>query len=359
MKNGKLLFLLFISIFILSCSQQVSDSADVEKTDKAFLSLSVKDFSARTILPEKGKLSDYAYELYGTDASGIQHFLHHWENYDGMMFSKVDVQTGEWIFELHALKNSTVVLSGVSSSSIVIGENSVSFDLQELTYGNGNLYVTLYAPVGISKKVEAVLLDENGSVVNGFGVTSLTVRYDSAKGKNRTICQLNDIPKGYYLLRYFFYTGTASSNYVAVHNAFVRVEPSFTSTGIEEIASEESLYSVSLPIDHIEIASLPNKTIYYAEQALSLSGLKVNACYADGSRKEVTNYTTSIAEGVVLSKTDTKVTIAYGEFTKSFSITVTPNAISGIIVSAVCGTGHSRIVDLFRQFRHLYGKSGL
>ena len=340
MKNKKPLYLLFLMfVFIVSCRHQILDSTnntkdnEIDESEKSFLILNVQDFSSRTILPQKGSYEDYEYELYGTNKSGNQNQLQHWTTYDDMKSSKVEIQTGDWIFELHAIKNSVVVLSGVLSATVVIGENTLSFELKEMSYGNGGLFIELYISKNDFQKVEAVLLDEKGKSLSGFNQTLLTLEADNTKQKNKAVFQLTNIPKGYYLVRYYLYTNETDSSYSAIYNTFTRIEPYFTSSGIEEIASADSLYQVSIPIDHYEIASLPTKTWYYVGEKLSLDGLLVNACFADGSKKEITNYTTSISNGTSLDVTDRKLVIAYGEFTKTIDLEIIPNTVNGVIVT--------------------------
>ena len=340
MKNKKPLFLLSLMlIFIVSCKHQILDSTnntkdnEIDKSKKSFLILNVQDFSSRTILPQKGSYEDYEYDLYGTNAAGNQNQLQHWANYDEMKSSKVEIQTGDWIFELHAIKNSAVVLSGVLSATVVIGENTLSFELKEMSYGNGSLFIELYIPKNVFQKVEAILLDENGKSVSGFSQTLLPLESDDIKNKNKAVFQLTNIPKGYYLVRYYLYTNEIDSAYSAIYNTFVRIEPYFTSSGIEEISSTDSLYQVSIPIDHYEITKLPNKTWYYVGEKLSLDGLVLNACFADGSKKEIKNYTTSISNGTKLDVTDRKLVVAYGEFTKTIDLEIIPNTVNGVIVT--------------------------
>lgn len=321
---------------IFSCKQTASNKMEenVESySSDSFLTVMLQDSSSRTILPEKYDYTDFEYELYGTVPDGKQNLLQHWSSYESMISSKVNIKTGEWIFELYALKNSEIALTGVISATIQLGENKVSFTLTELSYGNGNLFTELYLSENVAQKIEAQIFNEDGSLMEGYKKTVLLKDYDFAKGKYKAIYQLNNIRKGYYLIRFFLYTHETDSDYSAVYNTFARIEPCFTSSGIEEIDLSENLYEVSIQLDHIEIAKKPSATVYYAEQKLSLAGLEVNACYKDGRKEKITNYTTSIEEGSELTLTDNNVTIAYGEFTDSFSISVMPNTLNSVYVT--------------------------
>ena len=337
MKNKKTLFsIIALGLMLSSCKQlTLNFEKEIEKSENSasFLKVILQEVPSRTILPEKYNYTDFDYELYGTNSDGNQFLLQTWTNYEEMISSKVNIKTGEWIFELHAIKNSEIALTGVYSTSIQLGENAVSFTLTESSYGNGNLFVEFYVSKNIAQKIEAKLLSEYGSPIEGFENTNLLTEYDSTKEKNKAIYQLTNIPKGYYLVRFFLYKNETDTNYSSVYNTFARIEPCFTSYGVEEIDLSENLYEVSIPLDHIEILNIPNTTVYYAEQHLSLEGLEVNACYKDGRKEKITNYTTSMEEGDLLAPTDKLITIAYGEFTDSFEISVIPNTIDGIYVT--------------------------
>ena len=334
MKNKKLLFsIILLSLIITSCKQLASDFEEKKENSDSFLKVILQDIPSRTILPEKYNYTDFEYELYGTDSDGNQSLLQTWTTYESMTSSKVNIKTGEWILELHALKNSEIALTGIYSTNIQLGENTVSFTLTESSYGNGNLFIELFFPEDLAQKIEAKLLTESGSSIKGFENVNLLKEYDSAKEKNKAIYQLTNIPKGYYLIRFFLYKNETDTNYFSVYNTFARIEPCFTSYGVEKIDLSESMYEISIPIDHIEITNIPDTTIYYAEQTLSLEGLEVNACYKDGKKEQITNYTTSMEEGDILSPTDNLITIAYGEFTDSFEISVIPNSLDDIYIT--------------------------
>ncbi|MBP5601705.1 MAG: hypothetical protein J6X78_03160 [Treponema sp.] len=331
-RKNPLFSIILLGFLIFSCSQ-TSFKMMEEKTSDSFITITLQGLSSRTILPEKYNYTDFEYELYGTDSNGEQSLMQHWITYESMVSSKVNIKPGEWILELHALKNSEIALTGVVYTNIQFGENSVSFTLTESSYGNGNLFIELYVSENTAQKIEAVILKDDGLPMEEFGKTILLSEYDSIKGEKQGYLSIEDIPKGYYLIRFFLYKNETDVNYSSVYNTFARIEPCFTSAGIEEIDLLESLYEVSIPLDHIEIATKPNTTIYYVDQNLSLEGLEVNACYKDGRKEKITNYTTSIEDGGILAQTDRLVTIAYGEYTDSIEITVLPNSLEGIYVT--------------------------
>ena len=129
MKQNFCVFSLLLALFLIfSCANPETEK--VEPIDTAFITLSINDdLSFRTVLPQKGECTDYSYKLYGSVGSAQKRLLKTWNTYDSMISTKVDVQTGEWIFELHALKNSQTVLTGISTSIVKIGENKIESTL--------------------------------------------------------------------------------------------------------------------------------------------------------------------------------------------------------------------------------------
>lgn len=92
----------------------------------------------------------------------------------------------------------------------------------------------------------------------------------------------------------------------------------------------------------------PSKTAYTVGDRLDLNGLLVTASYSDSTSKEVTGYTTSPADGSVLSTVgDETVIVTYteGDVTKSATFTVTvseepPAALTGIEVTTMPKTDY-------------------
>ena len=122
-------FILSILIIFCSCNNLISSgSEEIKETEQenlekdiAYLDISINEtsFSARTILPEKGVAEDYSYKLYGTNGSYNTVLLGEWISYNELKTSKVELQTGSWIFELQAIKENVPVLSGINSSLVV------------------------------------------------------------------------------------------------------------------------------------------------------------------------------------------------------------------------------------------------
>lgn len=80
----------------------------------------------------------------------------------------------------------------------------------------------------------------------------------------------------------------------------------------------------------IKIASLPNKVKYVQGEKFKKSGLKVTACYSNGKKVNVTNYTLS---GTSLKVGKNTITVKYQGCTAKFTVTVTAKKVDGIYVT--------------------------
>lgn len=127
-----------------------------------------------------------------------------------------------------------------------------------------------------------------------------------------------------------------------------------TFTASFAITVEDAAQPVTLTA--IEVGG-PTKTSYGKGDRLSLSGLTVTARYSDGTSKPVTNYTTSPANGAVLSTAGSQtVTVRYSEdgatCTASFQVEVkAPTSVAGQIWSAVKTVVNTVVNWLSRLFR--------
>ena len=73
----------------------------------------------------------------------------------------------------------------------------------------------------------------------------------------------------------------------------------------------------------LKVIQEPRNSIYYVNENLDLSGLIINAVFADGSEKEVKGYTLSIEEGAVLKELGRKdILISYNNFSCKISVNV-------------------------------------
>lgn len=85
----------------------------------------------------------------------------------------------------------------------------------------------------------------------------------------------------------------------------------------------------TVEVESLEIEKAPNKTEYIVGEKFDPTGMVVKAVYADGEKKEVTDYTYS-PDGA-LEKKHTKITITWGELKVTQKITVKNDAVSVLI----------------------------
>ncbi|MDR1836058.1 MAG: CotH kinase family protein [Treponema sp.] len=80
------------------------------------------------------------------------------------------------------------------------------------------------------------------------------------------------------------------------------------------------------PITGIEIAALPNKTVYLMGEIFSSTGLRVNNVYADDTRRETSSYTVSRGNNQIINGNfrsgSFPVTVSANGYNSSFDITV-------------------------------------
>lgn len=73
-------------------------------------------------------------------------------------------------------------------------------------------------------------------------------------------------------------------------------------------------------LQQIEVTTNPNKTEYDVGEYFDPTGMVVSACYSDGSKTAITNYTISVTSA--LTAKDTKITISYLGFSTTLTIKV-------------------------------------
>lgn len=82
----------------------------------------------------------------------------------------------------------------------------------------------------------------------------------------------------------------------------------------------------------IEVTTLPDKLVYEEGERFDPTGMVVTATYSDNSTAVITGYTIDKTDGLTYS--DTTITISYGAFTDTITITVaSPVTVSGIVVN--------------------------
>ena len=97
-----------------------------------------------------------------------------------------------------------------------------------------------------------------------------------------------------------------------------QVEISYTFNGVTKTATVEVIVGEAV-LERIEVTQQPNKTAYKVGEVFDPAGMVVTACYADGTKKPVTEYTCAPE---TLGKGDTEVTVTYGNMTATTPVTM-------------------------------------
>ena len=129
------------------------------------------------------------------------------------------------------------------------------------------------------------------------------------------------------------YLGSAG-DYIQVGNQMLGPNDWVTSLGYrlytDNAGSEVRVKIPSAPVvvdrelDSITVDALPSKTVYEQGDTLDLSGLAINASYADGPSGYVTSYSTDPADGAVLDTVGQQaITVSYSEISNTGIITKT------------------------------------
>ena len=82
----------------------------------------------------------------------------------------------------------------------------------------------------------------------------------------------------------------------------------------------------------IAVTSQPDKTTYLEGQSLDTTGLEVTAYYDNNTSEVVTDYTLS---GYTSTPGEKTVTVSYGGFTQSFTVTVAPKSLTSIALTGL------------------------
>jgi len=81
----------------------------------------------------------------------------------------------------------------------------------------------------------------------------------------------------------------------------------------------------AVELDKIEVTTPPTKAVYFAGEALDLTGMVVTATYNNGDTEAVTGYTTNPAAGAILSTIGTQtIIVSYDDKIDFFFVTVNP-----------------------------------
>lgn len=90
--------------------------------------------------------------------------------------------------------------------------------------------------------------------------------------------------------------------------------------------SEFAVIEVETVVESVEVAELPDTTVYGIGEQLDLSGIKVVAHYSDGTSKEIADYSVGMITLNTVGTQKVKVYYTYGNITKTVEFEITVSA---------------------------------
>ena len=240
---------LFMTFFI-GCSNGNKNAAlDYDYVEQAYITVSVSDESARTVLPTAITRDELSYVLKGRKASeSAMAQLGSWASYSALQnMTRIELTTGSWYFTLEASKGDIVVLTSTISKSINYGNNSLSFTLNEASTGNGSLNVSFSYPANGIAKVTAGLFNLSGTSLTGYAAQNLTAT--TSNGISTVTYNKNSVAKGSYILRFYLYQNASDSTYLNTYSVIVRIAPGCVTNGTEEINNLNTVYSIGYELN--------------------------------------------------------------------------------------------------------------
>ena len=154
---------------------------------------------------------------------------------------------------------------------------------------------------------------KDGRVVAGTGSLSEVFVNTENDGTGEWVAKATGAPAGYNRCFFqlstgeFFITGTEGPGFASQNNKIFA----------KRVWADEAL---DVTLDHIEVTA-PAKTSYKMGEELDLTGMKAEAVYSDGSKKDITEK--ARIEGFDTSTAgQQKITVTYGKKTAEFTVTV-------------------------------------
>ena len=216
MKNLIKFFMVMAVLCMTACSQTFEDvSNNAKPQEKGRLVMNVGNRS-RTIMPIIAA-DDIKSATLTANNTEIRSLSWSWswngDNVIGQIESdnSILLDVGTYNFEMKFYngnnENSDVILSGtIDNQEIKTGDNSLTFDMQISTTGNGNISITLSrgADSGINKIKAELYKIAIGEAVENYGMKELTISSDTYT----TCYSKDDVPAGQYIIKFEIYDAT-------------------------------------------------------------------------------------------------------------------------------------------------------
>lgn len=154
-------------------------------------------------------------------------------SYSALRSIQLEIEEGEWIFNLSAYNLTQEVLYDSIETTINRGQNLITFNLKEAESGSGNIDVTLTFSVENAsvRKVSAILYDfsSNNVVLNEKVLEQHASDEEDFYYVNYKTESYECVEKGMYVLYFMFYADDARTYVLGSYPEFVIVAPGATS----------------------------------------------------------------------------------------------------------------------------------
>lgn len=253
------LLLIFISIGFLSC-----DSITGKNSHKniACIRISLGQPEPRTALPDitLETIKNYDFTLKGTKDS-VEKTLGTFTGTNALTSQAIAIETGDWIFELTAEGDGTVLKATTETVTITSGTNSISFELElqvSSLEGTGSLSFTLdYSDAPNASDVKAVTgelvycnsttwQEVSGSPYSISVETSETEGYISI-ASNVVTYNIPDNPgitAGYYIIKIKLYADNAKEHLINTWPEYAIITGGHQSKQTRQMTSLNQVYTI-------------------------------------------------------------------------------------------------------------------
>ncbi|MBO4858563.1 MAG: SUMF1/EgtB/PvdO family nonheme iron enzyme [Treponema sp.] len=250
LRNIALALSIFIlSLFTLAACKGTVDTPSAEDSSKAmgYLSIKVEDIAsleenasmngaARTVLPADS-VSDFKdFELYMYCSDNGLSNTYNFEDYDSLINSTIGVEAGYWAFSLSSGDFSDGYYCNIESGIT----NELTFTLEYIggSY-SGNVEASLVLPDDERiKLIKCGIMNRSTEAVE-YNLKSLELTREN--NKISTLYSGEDIPYGYYLLKWNIYGDTDEKILLNSKKELLRIESGRTSKKTIELKANELL----------------------------------------------------------------------------------------------------------------------
>lgn len=242
MRKAKFIMIFsLLSICFCACSSHIDDNSD-----DAFITLTVEDSPARTVLPvEISSVENYTdFVLTGTK-NGTTETLASFSTYSALTGSSIAISAGTWNFALTAKRGNVSLLGNINNKLITAGSNSLSFSMDITGYGTngdvGSVLFSLQLPTDNAvRSIQADLF----STTNAEALSNFTVKKNSSIGSTFAYDKSN-VPVGVYRLKISLFADTDYKALINTYSELILIAHNCRSESTYTMAALNPVYSIT------------------------------------------------------------------------------------------------------------------